>query len=1207
MNQWTPLPPSVDSSQSHGGYGHAGGPSGFSGRPQSARPITKNPQSMFQNFPGNNPSASNNMMGRDNGGLMMRGNNGGGGGGGGGGSGGSPGSSTNSFGNGRFNSLGSNGYDGPTNGGGLNGFTTSLGRMETRTSPNFSNGFGSMNGGGGGVSGSSLFGNNGGSNHHVGNAFSDLIGSGRGSNGFENYTDRFTDRPNKTFEPPPMNRPHLMNGFDRSMSSNGGFDGFRGGVGANSHSSNGSAMMSNSGGMGVGNSSFDRQLSAPSSSSRDFMNGQSSMMGGGSRMLGQMGGSNGSVGGSNFMNGTRSGGSGVGGNYVGRHSPSLDMFGGSGSMMTNGSSGMGGGMGGAMNDMKIGTWNDAPTNSSPQNMGNFPQVSNFEIGTFNAGGSASNNGFSSNSGNNSFSQSGTNITGGPGIRETGIIEKLLHSYGFIQCCDRQARLFFHFSQFDGNIEHLKIGDPVEFEMTYDRRTGKPIASSVSKIAPDVVMREERVIGLVTTEAALDPETGQELHGRISYENRGECFFLPFTRSDVEGNVTVTSDDKVSFQMATMARSGNLVARTIRLEDPASPVKYQGVVNSITEDHGLIERADVVREIRFHLQDMKDGFPAAKLGDDVEFIIQTRNGKEVASAIEILPRGTVVFEDVGAEYFKGQVLKPCDKSGFVSGGHSEDALSGRVKYRGPDRSEEEIQFAEKDQVGDFTLRHGDWVKFVIAIDRRDKLKRATKIELLEESFKVSDERREHGTIEILKEKEKVGVIKCADRDGQMAFKFCEILDVQRNISVGDEVAFTVAEDDEAPGKKVALRIRHLIPGSVKFHVVLESGANGVISSEPASRSGSPANGDEPSRPSGTILYEHNGMKVEVPFHVDGCNPRQMPRLGDTVQFDIIQLKATKATMAAEIKVLESKHKGPLTPLTPMATPIIRKEVPQQQIQSQQPTMEVCYGFIAALKDGFGFLETSSHDKEVFFHFSNVEGKAEKLEVGMEVSYLVYNREKGGKLSAECVKVVDKGTLSPLISQETVLQGSVVRPLRSVNPDQDEYCGEIHVYSDDGKTIQRFQFSIASLANKKDLLQVNDPVQLQPCLKDPHFASNVKCTREKQRAFVEAMKGSFGFLSYEVEGGKKLFFHTCEVDNNEMLQQGDEVEFVVVSNKRTGKHSAVAVRKISTCKRPERLISKLKTLTLHGGMKIMVIRQPKGPENGMGFKAPRNITN
>lgn len=413
MNQWTPLPPSVDSSaSSHGGFGH---PGGFSGRPQSARPITKNPQSMFQNFPANAPSASNlGMGGRDNSGLLMRGNNGGG----------SPGSTNHSFGNGRFNSLGSNGYDGPTNGGGLNGFTTSLGRMETRTSPNFSNGFGSASG-----NNSSLFGNNGGSNHHVVNGFSDLIGSSRGSNGFENYTDRFTDRPNKGFEAPPMNRPHHMNGFDRSMSSNGGFDGFRGG-GPNNHASNGGSMMSG----GVANSSFDRQLSAPSSSStRDFMNGPTNngIMGGGSRMLSQMGGgnSNGSTGGSNFMNGTRSG---AGGNFGGgRHSPGLDMFGGgSGGMMTNGG-GSGMGMGGGMNDMKIGTWNDAPTNSSPQNMGNFPQVSNFEIGTFNAGGSGSNNGFSSNSGNNSFSQSGTNITGGPGIRETGIIEKLLVREPFI--------------------------------------------------------------------------------------------------------------------------------------------------------------------------------------------------------------------------------------------------------------------------------------------------------------------------------------------------------------------------------------------------------------------------------------------------------------------------------------------------------------------------------------------------------------------------------------------------------------------------------------------------------------------------------------------------------------------------------------------------------------------------------------------------------
>ncbi|CAG2063693.1 unnamed protein product, partial [Timema podura] len=197
-----------------------------------------------------------------------------------------------------------------------------------------------------------------------------------------------------------------------------------------------------------------------------------------------------------------------------------------------------------------------------------------------------------------------------------------HSYGFIQCCERQARLFFHFSQFNGNIEHLKIGDPVEFEMTYDRRTGKPIASAVTKIAPEVVLSEERVTGTVTTELRAEG-SGGDTQGRISYENRGECFFLPYNKDDVEGNVTLCSGDKVSFQIATNQR-GNLGACHIRLENPAHPVKYQGVICSMKESFGFIERADVVKEIFFHFSEAKTVKDELRLGDDVEFIIQTRN-------------------------------------------------------------------------------------------------------------------------------------------------------------------------------------------------------------------------------------------------------------------------------------------------------------------------------------------------------------------------------------------------------------------------------------------------------------------------------------------------------------------------------------------------------------------------------------------------------
>ena len=62
--------------------------------------------------------------------------------------------------------------------------------------------------------------------------------------------------------------------------------------------------------------------------------------------------------------------------------------------------------------------------------------------------------------------------------------------------------------------------------------------------------------------------------------------------------------------------------------------------------------------------------------------QTRNGKEVACTISKLPFGTVIFEDVGAEFFRGQVLKPIDRATkYATDG---DALNGRIKYRAEDR-------------------------------------------------------------------------------------------------------------------------------------------------------------------------------------------------------------------------------------------------------------------------------------------------------------------------------------------------------------------------------------------------------------------------------------------------------------------------------------------------------------------------------------------
>lgn len=74
------------------------------------------------------------------------------------------------------------------------------------------------------------------------------------------------------------------------------------------------------------------------------------------------------------------------------------------------------------------------------------------------------------------------------------------------------------------------------------------------------------------------------------------------------------------------------------------------------------------------------------------------------------------------------------------------------------------------------------------------------------------------------------------------------------------------------------------------------------------------------------------------------------------------------------------------------------------------VKVQQGFIAVLKDNFGFIETLLHDQEVFFHFSNFIGNTNHLELGHEVEYTLSTRNginAGNCIPAENVKVLPKG--------------------------------------------------------------------------------------------------------------------------------------------------------------------------------------------------------
>ena len=272
---------------------------------------------------------------------------------------------------------------------------------------------------------------------------------------------------------------------------------------------------------------------------------------------------------------------------------------------------------------------------------------------------------------------------------------------------------------------------------------------------------------------------------------------------------------------------------------------------------------------------------------VDILLQ---GKEVACNIVRLPPGTVIFEDLNDEILKGQVLKPLDRG--INVRHQTDALPGRIRYRAPDHSEVEIAFGDKDQRGDFTLRHGDWVQFKIATDRRDLLNRATHISLLDESFVVSGERREQGTVASVKDG--FGFLRCVEREPRLFFHFNEVLNIDHEVKVGDEFEFTVMQDQTSSfgnNRQSAVRMKLLPFGTVQFETTTSTNVTGVVSKcAPNSwASRSPAktqNGSEQAPDTGLIHYQLNGINETISFHNKDCDIKHFPRLGDKVMHNVI---------------------------------------------------------------------------------------------------------------------------------------------------------------------------------------------------------------------------------------------------------------------------------------------------------------------------------
>jgi len=759
-------------------------------------------------------------------------------------------------------------------------------------------------------------------------------------------------------------------------------------------------------------------------------------------------------------------------------------------------------------------------------------------------------------------------------RETGVIEKLLNSYGFIEYGNQEARIFFHYSEYNGSPQELQVGGPVEFTATSDYKNNRPVAIRVRPLPAGSVeidtVCDIPVTGVVESEArpSSSSQTSDQGLGTVSYDRNGEVMFLPFSLRDVERGGTLTKGDVVSFLIATDRRNGSLKARKLVLVEAAEKPKIHGIVSSLKDSFGFIERADMVAEIFFHYSEFQGDIGELLIGDDVEFGMQQRKDKEVAIKVKKLPAGAVVFEDISKQKYRGKVVKPVAQKMSPRGLSQDGTLSGVIEFN--DKSDtKEVLFGDRDTEGDIQLRTGDTVEFNTSTDRRDGLQRAVNIELVHVSVK-NGEIRENGIVAILKEG--FGFIKCCDRDLSLFFHFSELLEQAKILGIGDEVEFTIAHDGHS-GKPHATRIRTLPKGTVNIDVVTIDDCQGVVDKEPYSRNNR-RDGD-----TGSILYTAETEVMQVLFRSKDCKLNENPQHGDIVRFQLVQFKKTGQFVAREIYVS----------------------------QKSLPTRH--YGFICALKENFGFIEFANHETEIFFHFSELNCESHELNLGDEVEFST--TKKNGKINAERIIKIPNGS----IQQEEVLpdvkDGIVIKPIRIWDPEQDEYEGLINeVVKDDScegdSTSSYYNFGISSLVNKREPLQIGDKVKFQVGINDTgtvQRAMNVGSVRDVFKGKVESLKGQYGFITHEHEQSKNIFFHISELINaEEELQIGDTVEFFIAKTHKNAKCCAIQIRKVADESNPRNTLRKRLSLP-PTPKKFYAVRQPSLPDGTIGFQSRR----
>jgi cold shock CspA family protein len=811
----------------------------------------------------------------------------------------------------------------------------------------------------------------------------------------------------------------------------------------------------------------------------------------------------------------------------------------------------------------------------------------------------------------------------------------------------------------------------------------------------------------------------QLDGRITYQRSGETFYIPYSFYDVLPNsptmpsysqIQLKTGDRVRFYIAQSmgnelnVPNGTYYAQRIELamhsknnfnfnvtnnKQEAQMLKpvYRGIITTLKESFGKIEREDQFKETFFHFHEYigKNPNQELKLGLNVEFELQDRYGKEIACNVKMLPSGTVSFDELSRDVFIGRIIQPLTKvsnllhNTNLNGINLNDITSiGKLVFDNNNSNENEtlseLLFSDLDRLKNasgYSLLEGDFVQFRISSDKRQRSfnnntqmhrqKRATQLTLIEEHSLIDNiintgEYRERGILvkfstakDLLQNNDihnssVYGAIKCLEQNDLVYFSASEIINYVKfstnagvvtpsvrevDLQIGDSLEFSIVKcqkDLLFKNGLQAIRVQKLPENTVKFETISPETYTGCIESETYTS----YKNNNTDKHLGSIKFEGNkiGQDKSICFDTINNNNEATIKKGDRVQFNISTCLKTKKQLAVNLKQIES--------------------------ESEQ-------GFITMLRDDYGLIESipkssskkASNDKQqigskprlIYFHFNSVKDLIDELEVGDEVEFKVKTSKSDQKLCVESLNKLKNGTIKLANMSQIVLKGRITQQL---NPGLDEgYYGKVLVSSSKKENETCFEFGVYGVGNKKKGLQVGDIVTFQLGsfqdgikravnlhVQEPRIAQRNGNSGEFKKGKIDSIKGHCGFIEYATGNSlnelKKVFFHISDLiseggsgkSESSSIQVGDEVEFISMHNSRTGKYSAIKIKKTSTttipqqqqlhhvsssgkdlneqdlpiAKRPEHLITKLKIGNVCdiNGKKLCLTRQPTKPD-------------